>query len=425
MNCEEFKEKVVGLFDKNVDEKTKSECEHHVSQCPDCKKYYEELRSAFGEVSPKVEPVGRIKKRKPMIINRYRQTIAMAAMFILGVIIGGTHLFSNTAKADDTAYVELCNAMRTVKNVGSFRMDFFMRTRPNENFEYVNPEDDFVKINIKLTRQDGTTFYRVEKENGRTLVCNGKEQYLWWADNYFKYNSNYNGLGRLANLLIPEKLLGSQKSAVELSKDVKVTKVETESTVEITTEGMETYEDLSRLFETGSMDDCKVVVKNVFSKNDGLLRSVKVCITYKGVETLVMYADDIQYNVMLTVAEVTSLPETEWVSGDNMLKVSEKRLAELREETAEQAARRIVEAIISGDFEKAQEALYGYKNIFNDLHDGFEGCSADGFIAKTDKSYVGVYVFYKLRRPDGKVVKRHIALRNDNSRNIWVTDGGL
>lgn len=62
MNCEEFKEKVVGLFDKNVDEKTKSECEHHVSQCPDCKKYYEELRSAFGEVSPKVEPVGRIKK---------------------------------------------------------------------------------------------------------------------------------------------------------------------------------------------------------------------------------------------------------------------------------------------------------------------------------------------------------------------------
>ncbi|MDO5342803.1 MAG: hypothetical protein Q4F69_10190 [Bacteroidia bacterium] len=425
MNCEEFKEKVVDLFDKNVDGKTKSECEQHVSQCPECKKYYKELRQAFEEIHPNVEPVSKKNKRRPMIINRYRQTIAMAAMFILGVIIGGTHLFTNTVKADNTAYVELCNAMRTVKNVGSFQMDFFMRTKPNENFEYVNPEDDFVKINIKLTRQDGMTFYRVEKENGRTLVCNGKEQYLWWGDNYFKYNSNYNGLGRLANLLIPEKLLDSQKSAVELSKDVKVTKVETESTVEITTEGMETYEDLSRLFETGSMDDCKVVVKNVFSKNDGLLRSVKVCIIYKGVETLVMYADDIQYNVMLTVAEVTSLPETEWIQSNNEESVSAERLSELREETAEQAARRIVEAIISGDFEKAQEALYGYKNIFNDLHDGFEGCSADGFVAKTDKSYVGVYVFYKLRRPDGKVVKRHIALRNDNSRNIWVADGGL
>lgn len=425
MNCEEFKEKVVDLFDKNIDEKTKSECEQHVSQCPECKKYYEELRQVFEKIHPNVEPVSKKNKRKPLIINRYRQIIAMAAMFIFGVIIGGTHLFTNTAKADNTAYVELCNAMRTVKNVGSFQMDFFMRTLPNENFEYVNPGDDFVKTNIKLMRQDGTTFYRVEKENGRTLVCNGKEQYLWWGDNYFKYNSNYNGLGRLANLLIPEKLLDSQKSAVELSKDVKVTKVETESTVEITTEGMETYEDLSRLFETGSMDDCKVVVKNVFSKNDGLLRSVKVYMIYKGVETLIMYADDIQYNVMLTVAEITSLPEAEWIQSNNEESVSAERLAELQKETAEQAARRIVEAIIAGDFEKAQEALYGYKNIFNDLHDGFEGCSADGFVAKTDKSYVGVYVFYKLRRPDGKVVKRHIALRNDNSRNIWVADGGL
>lgn len=425
MNCEEFKEKVVDLFDKNVDEKTKSECEQHISQCTDCKKYYKELRQTFEKIHPNVEPVSKKNKRRPMVINRYRQTIAMAAMFVFGVIIGSIHLFQNTAKAENTAYIELCNAMRNVKNVGSFQMDFFMRTKPNENFEYVNPEDDFVKVNIKLMRQNGSTYYRIEKENGRTLVYGGKEQYLRYGDTYIKYNSNYNGLGRMANLLIPEKLLDSQKSAVELSKDVKVTKVETESTVEITTEGMETYEDLSRLFETGSMDDCKVVVKNVFSRNDGLLRSVKVCITYKGVETLVMYADDIQYNVMLTVAEITSLPEAEWVPGDSMAKVSEARLAELRKETAEQTARRIVEAIISGDFEKAQEALYGYKNIFSDLHDGFEGCSADGFVAKTDKSYVGVYVFYELKRPDGKVVKRHIALRRDNSQNIWVADGGL
>ncbi len=425
MNCEEFKEKVVDLFDKNVDEKTESECEQHISQCTDCKKYYKELRQTFEDIHPNVEPVRKKNKRKPLIINHYRQTIAMAAMFVFGVIIGSIHLFQNTAKAENTAYIELCNAMRNVKNVGSFQMDFFMRTKPNENFEYVNPEDDFVKVNIKLMRQNGSTYYRVEKENGRVLVYDGKEQYLWWGDNYLKDNSNHSLLGSLTNLLIPERLLASQKSAVEFSNDVKVSKTENESTIEIVTEGLETYVDLAQLLATGDMDDCKVVMKNVFSKNDGLLRSVKVYITYKGVETLVMYADDIQYNVMLTVAEITSLPEAEWIPCNNEESVSEERLAELRKEPAEQAARRIVEAIISDNFENAEEALYSYKNIFKMLHESFEGCSADGFVAKSHKSYDGVYVFYELKRPDGKVVKRHIALRKDRNLNIWIADGGL
>lgn len=425
MNCEEFKDKVVDLFDKNVDEKIKSECEQHISQCTNCKNYYEELRQSFEEIRPNAEPISKKNKRKPMIMNHYRQIVAMAAMFILGVIIGGTCMFQNTAKADNTAYVELCNALRNVKNVGSFQMDFFVRTRPNENFEDVDPHEDFVKINIKLMRQGDATYYRVEKENGRTLVYDGKEQYMWWTDNYIKDNSNRSLLGRMTYMLIPERLLYSQKTSIELSKKVNVSKIENESTIEITTEGLETYEDLSQLLENGDMEDCKVVVKNVFSKNDGLLRSVKVYMIYEGAETLLMYADDIQYNVMLSVAEITSLPDAEWLANDYEVHISEERLAELQQESAEEAAQRIMNAIISGDFENAQEALYSYKNEFDELHKSFEGCSAGGFVVKTHKSYPGVYVFYDLTMPDGKTVSRHIALRKDNNQNIWEADGGL
>lgn len=47
MTCEDFKKKVADLFDINVDAATKRECGQHLSQCPDCKAYYDGLAETY------------------------------------------------------------------------------------------------------------------------------------------------------------------------------------------------------------------------------------------------------------------------------------------------------------------------------------------------------------------------------------------
>ena len=52
MNCKEFKDKVVDLFDTTIDMQTQAECKAHMAECPECKAYYEELAEAFNALQP-------------------------------------------------------------------------------------------------------------------------------------------------------------------------------------------------------------------------------------------------------------------------------------------------------------------------------------------------------------------------------------
>ena len=59
------------------------------------------------------------------------------------------------------------------------------------------------------------------------------------------------------------------------------------------------------------------------------------------------------------------------------------------------------------------------------LSEKMKGCKASGFQERRDGDYVGTYVFYTLTHPDGKEEQKHIAVRNDNEKHIWIVDGGL
>ena len=39
MNCKEFKDKVVDLFDTTIDMQLQAECKAHMAECPECKAY--------------------------------------------------------------------------------------------------------------------------------------------------------------------------------------------------------------------------------------------------------------------------------------------------------------------------------------------------------------------------------------------------
>lgn len=422
MNCNDFKEKVVDLFDKDIDMQAQAQLREHMANCHDCKVYYDELRKTFNIL----QPLDTANIRKTKITHRLWRYAAAVAIFLFGFVIGWNHLFSTPAVADDAKLTFLQQSIQSVQNVGSFQMEVYARTTQQENFATFDPAMPFVKIDIKLLRQNDFLFYRVEKANGRTVVSDGRNQYMWIPNVlYLKGSQESDFLEHFANLIFPERLLTIQKSAIKLSNENKMTQVESDSTIVLTVDGVEKNSDLRQLFETGKMDDCRLIVENTFTKNDGLLRFVKLWVIKDGKKILLLHIDNIRYNVMLNKGEITRLPTAEWTDITEQRATSSNRLKQLQNETPQQAAKRILNAIIADKDSQAAEALIYYKSILPQLIHKLKGCKVSAFETRKDSSYVGVYVFYTLTTPEGNREKRHIAIRNDNEQHIWIVDGGL
>lgn len=422
MNCNDFKEKMVDLFDKDIDMQAQAQLREHMANCHDCKAYYDDLRKTFNIL----QPLDTANIRKTKITHRLWRYAAAVAIFLFGFVIGWNHLFSTPAVADDAKLTFLQQSIQSVQNVGSFQMEVYARTTQQENFATFDPAMPFVKINIKLLRQNDFLFYRVEKANGRTVVSDDRNQYMWIPNVlYLKGSQESDFLEHFANLIFPERLLTIQKSAIKLSNEKKMTQVESDSTIVLTVDGVETNSDLRQLFETGKMDDCRLIVENTFTKNDGLLRFVKLWVIKDGKKILLLHIDNIRYNVMLNKGEITRLPTAEWTDITEQRATSSNRLKQLQNETPQQAAKRILNAIIADKDSQAAEALIYYKSILPQLIHKLKGCKVSAFETRKDSSYVGVYVFYTLTTPEGNREKRHIAIRNDNEQHIWIVDGGL
>ncbi len=305
-------------------------------------------------------------------------------------------------------------------------MDIYARTLPNENFQYLDEKADFVKISIKLMRQDGKTLYRVEKEGGRVVMCDGENLYMWVGNTFVKEGLDVNFLERFQDIIYPEKLLALQSSSVTLSNQNKVIKKETDSTMIVVTEHFEKNMDLQQLFEKGKMDNCIIVMENVFSKNDGLLRNMKIYLKNDTGKHLMMYCNDIQYNTMMNKSSLIALPKlakSQPVCPDNNITKTTPKTN--TKENAQQAAQRIIGSLISGNINEALDALYYYKDDYAALHNEFKGCTASDFVIRQDADYIGSYVFYTLTTADGKTIQKHIAVRNDNDQHAWIADGGL
>lgn len=422
MNCNDFKEKVVDLFDKDINMQAQAQLREHMANCHDCKAYYDDLRKTFNIL----RPLDTANIRKTKITHRLWRYAAAVAIFLFGFVIGWNHLFSTPAVADDAKLTFLQQSIQSVQNVGSFQMEVYARTTQQENFATFDPTMPFVKIDIKLLRQNDFLFYRVEKANGRTVVSDGRNQYMWIPNVlYLKGSQESDFLEHFANLIFPERLLTIQKSAIKLSNENKMTQVESDSTIVLTVDGVEKNSDLRQLFETGKMDDCRLIVENTFTKNDGLLRFVKLWVIKDGKKILLLHIDNIRYNVMLNKGEITRLPTAEWTDITEQRATSSNRLKQLQNETPQQAAKRILNAIIADKDSQAAEALIYYKSILPQLIHKLKGCKVSAFETRKDSSYVGVYVFYTLTTPEGNREKRHIAIRNDNEQHIWIVDGGL
>jgi len=98
MKCNEFKNIVVDLFDKEVDPQVKDECERHLSECAECRKYYDGLLEAADLLRLKT------KKDKVSSALSFKKLAAMfiSILVLSGIAYAAIHIVSQSRQAQQT-----------------------------------------------------------------------------------------------------------------------------------------------------------------------------------------------------------------------------------------------------------------------------------------------------------------------------------
>lgn len=435
MTCEEFKDRIVGLFDKNPDSSLTKDMARHIKECAECKTYYNDFRHTVDLLTPKVEMERKVRPAGRMILrNVMVRAAVVAVVFILGIAVGMSNFFSTDVSATSASSFVQQTALPSMRNIGNAYIEMLVRTTPNENFAYLNPKEDFVKITMRVIHQNDSTFWRVEKAGGRTVVFDGKSQYMWTPNQMLMIRGSKAAgfLENFVNYLYPEKLLELQIDGMKNNRHAKCSIKNTDGETVVTTERE------MPAFLVKDYDKSKVyrlVTDNVFSSDNNLLKEVRMWMCSKDEKertvnkTLIMKSAAINYNVDMDKKQVVMLPTTDhakWsdISGADV--VSKSELKQMRKESATDAARHIMEALTTGKTEGVKEFPSYSKSMLPLMVKKMQGYSVIGYgKQESDKDYPGVFVTCTLKDGNGNMVKVRLALRRDNEPGIWELDGGL
>ena len=97
MDCMEFKNIVVDLFDRETDPQVKAECERHMAECDECKRYYDETAHVIALLRPGHSPVGSTSHQR----RRWLQTAAIfiGVLMLSGIAFAAVQLVKATSQA--------------------------------------------------------------------------------------------------------------------------------------------------------------------------------------------------------------------------------------------------------------------------------------------------------------------------------------
>ena len=442
MKCEDFKNHIADLCDRQTDENIKAACMQHLEECAACRAYYEEFMHTVDLLTPHHEPAAsrpakaaivQAPQRKGAVRKlgrRLLQAAAVVAIFLAGVGTGLSGFFSAEAEATPSIPLVFDQSISRSRQAGSFTLSLRVRTTPGENFAYIDPAAGFTRIRVSSMRVGPQSYWRMEKEGGRTIVADGHKQYMWDTDgNGVCGNLDANFAEGFAALLHPESLLEQQKSALGQDGDTQTEQTETDSTITIVTHTKVYGSIVSPALLEGREDSYRCTTENVFSKADGCLKAIRMWWERDGRKTLVLESEHIAYDVPLSAARLTQRPDStqeDWQTAQTPLVDAPERLARLQEDTATQAARRILDALTQGRPQTAAEALHAYAGGLDRICERMKGGRISDISEPQEKQgYAGVVVFYKLTRPDGSAATLHLSLRRDNPQGIWTVDGGL
>lgn len=444
MTCEEFRKNLIELCDKDVNPELRAAMKQHMDTCDTCRTEYDEYMAVVNLLRPNNSPVALSTEKsdaprtqccttntvQDLPATRRRPTwLQMAAailLFIAGVCTGWSHFFSTDASANESTEHTLNQAIAGLRNVGNFVADFRARTKRSENFAYLNPNEDFVHLRMTVLRENGTTLWRVEKENGRTVIYDGQQQAMWYGEHFrVVENADANLLEGFTPLLQPETILESLEKSLRREAQSTSKFSENDSTFVLTA----TVPELQGFSIDNSLTGkTAYTLEYTFNKANGLPIHIRIWTQRGDNRTLVLESESIRYNISLDRQTLTALPkgQTKWIRTDPPQVKQKNRLTLLQKETAIEAARRITEALSNSDTLSAREALQPYRQFVTRLIEAKAGCKMTDFReSDTPANYPGTWVTFTETHPNGTTHSCTLALRRDNPQRIWVVDGGL
>jgi hypothetical protein len=412
------------------------EFEEHLAHCSDCSAEFEQLQHLFQTLKPKVKvcasnnftinTIQKINKKKEDQKMKKRVPFYFkVAMFLILIATSMFLVFFNTNSTQQVSATPinqiLTESIAKILQSQSMRIDMEIRTMPQDNFEFIGTEYNFVKNCIKVEFTNPKKWL-IEKPM-RRILCDGKNQYLDMKNSDFVIKGDVNAgfLEWLHIFFTPDKILEIEKERSARDKSdyaVTETKKQLILTVFSKAQGDFTNDYLKNSSVTES-DNKRVFC---FDKNTNQLQSFKLYIIENGKEILVMKTTKIRYDEKFDAKTFdVQIFENKAIKDAKDLEVKPDET--LKTKTPEEIARYFFEACAKSDWEKVIKV---YPDLDYSTKEDFGGIELIE-IGKSFQSgtYPGYFVPYTIKFKSGDVKKMNLAVRKDNPYQMWMIDGGL
>jgi hypothetical protein len=444
MNCAQCRDSLIACAEGLLDRAESLQCRAHLETCADCRAEYRAITSlqqrlvvrgqAAADVSI-VEPVMRRvldKEKEPerntimslLFKNRWGFGLGAAAVATAIVVIS----LLSTPGIQAAAAAVMTKGAQAAAKLTTIHLRGRLRTAPQDNFSYINPDLDFVTV--ELWKQfEPVTKWRVEKP-GRVAIMDGKSTLLFIKPDYaYKVEQpsasafDTQWLHEMADL---NRMLNQELSAIKAhgwpmtltqeqgadGKPKSVITVEARS-------GLLTGDYLkNKFFDTA--DTRRVYM---FDNQSELLDSVKIYVHTTSGEKLIFDLDEIDCNQPIApdIFQLQLPANVSWAGSMPILPDNEKYAAM----TPEEAARAFFEACGREDWNEAGK----FCTMTGSLKDYLGGVELVN-IGKPFTSAISLingaqFVPYEIKFKNGEIKKFNLALKRDGHTHRWFVDGGI
>lgn len=309
--------------------------------------------------------------------------------------------------------------IKTLINSNGIEMIVEVRTRPMENFRYINLAEDFVVHDILIAKSDSTISWRIDK-GGRTALGNIDGLYNWVDQLNIGWRTNNSDpkelLGEMAILLSPEKILESELQNCINNSDAHYD-VEQKNGEIILTVHYKPQGDFSNPYMlNASIAESDNVRRYVIDADNKHLKSASVSVVNGRKKTEVLKITNIVYGTLNPNS--LRLPQ-----GIRFIDVTHSSLQGLIGLSATEAASAFLNALETWNVSIIDKTVD--PNMMNVYEQDLKG----SVLVSVGKSFTSgneglTFVPYTLQLPNGKQKQHNLALQK-NSQGGWIVVGGL
>jgi hypothetical protein len=449
MNCSECRDDFAAYQEGLLDPGAESRIKSHLTECPACRAEFDQVQCLVVRLTRagpgasgillETQVMDRIIHEQALVIRRLQMrkrirmlgiggalTAAVVLFFILGFWM--TQPGANVQAAENAkvqAAETLAQGAKAVPKVSTIHIQGKLRTRPGDNFSYIDSKLDFVPIEV--WKQFGeNTKWRVEKP-GRVIVMDGVSTIMLIKPNLAcKIPSPTNGAfdsGWLFSLTNVQDLINEElQTALAKGWDMKLAHEESNGVKKllVTVEakaGSGTDDYLKNKFINTS-DTRRVYCFDAETKR---LEAINIYLHQKGEDVLIFEAKNIDYDQPIDPETFSlKLPkDVLWSQEPAKLPDNEK----YEKMTPKEAATAFFEACAKENWDEVRKFDNPVTEETKKYLGGLQVISlGEPFQAKP---YPGWFVPYEIKFKNGEVHKHNLAIRNDNPAKRYVFDGGL